>query len=176
MRTRKAKENWQTSHRGLSIFGRSVIIGVQAKKSEHPIRILRLVRVTGFEPAASWTPFKRDTKLRHTRMNHISDALAVSFDRIAHSDEKCKRYFKIFSKKYGKFSLTKAGWHGNITTAPETDLERCPSGLRNRSWKPAMWKHPWVRIPLSPPSFHGPKRIRSSTYAEVPKWPKGLPC
>ena len=27
-----------------------------------------MVRVTGFEPAASWTPFKRDTKLRHTRI------------------------------------------------------------------------------------------------------------
>ena len=27
-----------------------------------------LVRVTGFEPTASWTRTKRDTKLRHTRI------------------------------------------------------------------------------------------------------------
>ncbi len=27
----------------------------------------KLVRVTGLEPAASWPPVKRDTKLRHTR-------------------------------------------------------------------------------------------------------------
>ena len=25
------------------------------------------------------------------------------------------------------------------------------SGLMHRSWKPAMWKHPWVRIPPLPP-------------------------
>ena len=30
-------------------------------------------------------------------------------------------------------------------------MERCPSGWRNRSWKPATRKRPWVRIPLSPP-------------------------
>ncbi len=28
-----------------------------------------MVRVAGFEPTASWTRTKRDTKLRHTRMN-----------------------------------------------------------------------------------------------------------
>ena len=27
-----------------------------------------MVRVAGFEPTASWTRTKRDTKLRHTRM------------------------------------------------------------------------------------------------------------
>ena len=27
-----------------------------------------MVRVAGVEPTASWTPFKRATKLRHTRM------------------------------------------------------------------------------------------------------------
>ena len=32
-------------------------------------------------------------------------------------------------------------------------MERCPSGWRNRSWKPAARKCPWVRIPLSPPNF-----------------------
>ena len=32
-------------------------------------------------------------------------------------------------------------------------MERCPSGWRNRSWKPATCKRPWVRIPLSPPLF-----------------------
>ena len=29
--------------------------------------------------------------------------------------------------------------------------ERWLSGRKHRSWKPAMWEHPWVRIPLSPP-------------------------
>ena len=33
-----------------------------------PIRTLRMVRVAGFEPTASWTRTKRDTKLRHTRI------------------------------------------------------------------------------------------------------------
>ena len=33
-------------------------------------------------------------------------------------------------------------------------MERCPSGWRNRSWKPATCKRPWVRIPLSPPTFN----------------------
>ena len=32
------------------------------------IRGFLLVRVAGFEPTASWTRTKRDTKLRHTRM------------------------------------------------------------------------------------------------------------
>ena len=31
-----------------------------------PIRTLRMVGVAGFEPAASWSRTKRDTKLRHT--------------------------------------------------------------------------------------------------------------
>ena len=32
-----------------------------------------LVRVAGFEPTASWTRTKRDTKLRHTRINYHID-------------------------------------------------------------------------------------------------------
>ena len=31
----------------------------------------KLVRVAGFEPTASWTRTKRDTKLRHTRMTNL---------------------------------------------------------------------------------------------------------
>ena len=32
-----------------------------------------LVRVAGFEPTASWTRTKRDTKLRHTRIDYHID-------------------------------------------------------------------------------------------------------
>ena len=35
------------------------------------IRTLVMVRVAGFEPTASWTRTKRDTKLRHTRITLI---------------------------------------------------------------------------------------------------------
>ena len=34
------------------------------------MQVSSLVRVTGFEPTASWTRTKRDTKLRHTRIFH----------------------------------------------------------------------------------------------------------
>ena len=30
-----------------------------------------MVRVAGFEPTASWTRTKRDTKLRHTPIAHL---------------------------------------------------------------------------------------------------------
>ena len=39
------------------------------RKSERAFCPLRLVRVSRFELEASWTPFKRDTKLRHTRIS-----------------------------------------------------------------------------------------------------------
>ena len=32
-----------------------------------------MVRVAGFEPTASWTRTKRDTKLRHTRIDYHID-------------------------------------------------------------------------------------------------------
>ena len=35
------------------------------------IRTLAMVGVAGFEPAASWTRTKRDTKLRHTPIAHL---------------------------------------------------------------------------------------------------------
>ena len=42
--------------------------GVPVTGYSDPIRTLRMVRVAGFEPTASWTRTKRDTKLRHTPM------------------------------------------------------------------------------------------------------------
>ena len=38
------------------------------KKLGASIQTLRVVGVAGFEPTASWTRTKRDTKLRHTPM------------------------------------------------------------------------------------------------------------
>ena len=125
-----------------------------------------LVRVSRFELEASWTPFKRDTKLRHTRI--FCCAVQVSLDRIAHSSTKCKTYFEFFSKNSFFFLLTKWDQHGIILSASgvRTGLshtERWLSGRKHRSWKPAMWKNPWVRIPLSPPKFH---MCRSTQVAE----------
>ena len=42
---------------------------LKKQKNREPLRLhgFLMVRVTGVEPAASWTPFKRATKLRHTR-------------------------------------------------------------------------------------------------------------
>ena len=56
-----------------------------------------VVRVTGFEPAASWTPFKRDTKLRHTRIFHFMPYLWRS-DIIARTLQKSKPFFYFFQK------------------------------------------------------------------------------
>ena len=51
-----------------------------------------LVRVLRFELRASWTPFKRDTKLRHTR----KCAVFVSPCIIAYLFSDCKHNFKNF--------------------------------------------------------------------------------
>ena len=40
--------------------------GVSVTGFSNPVRILPVVGVSGFEPEASWTRTKRDTKLRHT--------------------------------------------------------------------------------------------------------------
>ena len=49
-----------------------------------------------------------------------------------------------------------------------TSMERWLSGRKHRSWKPAMWKHPWVRIPLSPPNGTSAEEIR-----HLRKYPSG---
>ena len=49
-------------------------------RQTHLYRFVNLVRVTGIEPAASWTPFKRDTKLRHTRICRFAE---LSLNKIA---------------------------------------------------------------------------------------------
>ena len=49
-----------------------------------------------------------------------------------------------------------------------TSMERWLSGWKHRSWKPAMWKHPWVRIPLSPPNGTSAEEIR-----HLRKYPSG---
>ena len=40
-------------------------------RQTHLYRFVNLVGVAGFEPAASWTRTKRDTKLRHTPIAHL---------------------------------------------------------------------------------------------------------
>ena len=60
-----------------------------------------MVRVTRFELAASWTPFKRDTKLRHTRKYHIFYSSSI----IAHPLEFCKPYFQKVLTACGKSFL-----------------------------------------------------------------------
>ena len=56
-----------------------------------------MVGVSGFEPEASWTRTKRDTKLRHTR---LYSPLNVSHPdgsyRIPQLPEECKPFFQFF--------------------------------------------------------------------------------
>ena len=49
-----------------------------------------------------------------------------------------------------------------------TSMERWLSGWKHRSWKPAMWKHPWVRIPLSPPNG-----TLAEEFRHLRKYPSG---
>ena len=68
-----------------------------------------MVRVPRFELGASWTPFKRDTKLRHTRM---TVSLEVSLVRIAYLFGFCNPFFQIFLKFFyfifSRFSVDKS--------------------------------------------------------------------
>ena len=56
-----------------------------------------LVRVPRFELGASGTPFKRDTKLRHTRLS-AQDSLSQRLVYISIPPGKMQAFFKIFSK------------------------------------------------------------------------------
>ena len=42
-----------------------------ALRQTHLYRFVNMVGVAGFEPAASWTRTKRDTKLRHTPIARV---------------------------------------------------------------------------------------------------------
>ena len=129
------------------------------------------------------TPSQARYQLRHTRLfKHW--LVEVSLYILAWYFLKCNPQNKIFVLFYELLfflNFKNQCWQ----SVPEYDIilqvfgggrcfssmERCPSGWRNRSWKPATRKRPWVRIPLSPPFFHKHHRP-----AEVPKRPKGLPC
>ena len=52
-----------------------------------------LVRVSRFELEASWTPFKRDTKLRHTRISSVSWRLQYDSTSVS----KMQALFFVFS-------------------------------------------------------------------------------
>ena len=65
------------------------------KKTENQSFQSFLVRVSRFELEASWTPFKRDTKLRHTR---IFCSAPQRLSILAHLDKKSKHYFQKFQK------------------------------------------------------------------------------
>ena len=79
-----------------------------------------------------------------------------------------RKFLNFFSGRIFKILLTRTGGYGIINKRLNDGhsrrfMERCPSGWRNRSWKPATWKRPWVRIPLSPPQF----------YDDLRKYPRG---
>ena len=68
-----------------------------------------------------------------------------------------REYHSIFEEEYF-WRKRKTAWHlvriyGRLYK--RRFEERCPSGLRSRSWKPVTRKGPWVRIPPFPPwKFH----------------------
>ena len=134
------------------------------------------------------TPSQVRYQLRYTRMFYCVTSCRSQLVYISMPFKKKQplnlNFLKIFEKLFPgqnrEILLTNSWeiWY-HTSSVRETDnlrtMERCPSGWRNRSWKPAMRKHPWVRIPLSPPNL---LLLISpiSSYAEVPKRPKGLPC
>ena len=57
-----------------------------------------MVRVTGLEPAVSWSQTTRDTKLRYTRIGPVRVALvrtAATLLIINHFTQDCKRKFHM---------------------------------------------------------------------------------
>ena len=70
-------------HGGCRPRGRGFIVPCRCKipQGQRPWGIL--VRVAGFEPTASWTRTKRDTKLRHTRRFCVSPNFELSHHRSA---------------------------------------------------------------------------------------------
>ena len=85
----------QTCRRHVCSAGRAAMLrgsafvkrSIQPSKSKNPPRPEGLggflVRVAGFEPTASWTRTKRDTKLRHTRRFCVSPNFELSHHRSA---------------------------------------------------------------------------------------------
>ena len=70
--------------------------------------ILRMVGVSGFEPEASWTRTKRDTKLRHTPMVlYYNDSPAQSQERFfLVFAVRLRKNFKIISVVFHKFHVS----------------------------------------------------------------------
>ena len=60
------------------------------------IRTLVMVRVAGFEPTASWTRTKRDTKLRHTRMP--KQTLFIIVDKRPICQEDARDFLRSFCR------------------------------------------------------------------------------
>ena len=103
------------------------------------------------------TPSQVRYQLRYTRIAFLSRS------QLSYNSTVFCRMQAFFLKKQN-FSRTENSvsyWqitlaYGNISKVfrwRALQTERCPSGWRNRSWKPATRKRPWVRIPLSPPSI-----------------------
>ena len=122
------------------------------------------------------TPSQVRYQLRYTRIfAFLSLAGQLLYTSIAFKKKQplFSIFLNFFTHRFWKFCWQTFGAYGIITKCLRFGhscrfMERCPSGWRNRSWKPATRKRPWVRIPLSPPT--------SYRSAEVPKRPKGLPC
>ena len=80
---------------------------INIKKKELIFSSFFLVGVSGFEPEASWTRTKRDTKLRHTPLSQVIIMKIAAFVKhhweICFSDGLiciCKGFWLTFYKKY----------------------------------------------------------------------------
>ena len=134
-----------------------------------------LVRVARLELTTPWPPVKCATNCATPGFYFVlCDSACLEYHSLYGNASPFFKFLKKFLLRWAqKFCWQTAAVYGIIFKClrfkrPCRLMERCPSGWRNRSWKPATWKRPWVRIPLSPPIL--------SWSAEVPKRPKGLPC
>ena len=136
-----------------------------------------LVRVARLELTTPWPPVKCATNCATPGFQFA--ALEVSLVIITRLAVKCNTFFHYF-----QFFLVR-NFGISVDKPPEDMLlyqkcsrggqppvmERCPSGWRNRSWKPATRKCPWVRIPLSPPLF-----LISYDLQKYPRGRRGSPA
>ena len=124
------------------------------------------------------TPSQVRYQLRYTRFS-----IRCSRSQLSYNSTPCSKMQHLFSF-FSKFFLVR-NFGISVDKPPEDMLlyhkcsrggqppvmERCPSGWRNRSWKPATRKCPWVRIPLSPPHF-----LISYDLQKYPRGRRGSPA
>ena len=84
-----------------------------------------MVGVSGFEPEASWTRTKRDTKLRHTPIDQIIIMTIVSFVKGNLSNCPCASTAMLMRKLYGVIQWDTELFTGRQTTPNQLE---CASG------------------------------------------------